>query len=185
MRRHIRLLWTASAILAVSTLVLILSTGLRSPGGQATAAGNAPATRELDEQAPVLVGHTLTGDAFDLTSLRGNVILVNVWASWCEPCRGELPLLADAARRWAGQGLRVVGINIRDDAGSARSLMAQTGTTTMTVVSDPTGSLSIGWGVSGVPETFLVDRGGRVRVWAQGALTASWLEQRVPPLLAS
>jgi cytochrome c biogenesis protein CcmG/thiol:disulfide interchange protein DsbE len=181
--------WALLAVLAVAALGGTLVTGLRPGPEQATAtsiaSASGPATRIRDEPAPALAGRTLRGEAFDLAALRGRVVLVNVWASWCDPCRRELPQLAGAARRWSGAGLRLVGLDIRDDDGRARALLAEVGAGSVTVVADPTGTLAVTWGVVGVPETFLVDRAGRVRVWARGAVTAEWLEQRIPPLLAA
>lgn len=181
-----RRLWALVAVLAVALLGVTLAVGLRPDHGQPVAnAATGPATRTRDDPAPALVGRTLDGQGFDLAALRGHVVLLNVWASWCDPCRQELPLLATAERRWSGAGLDLVGLDVRDDTNQARALLAQVGTVPMTVVNDPGGQAAVTWGVTGVPETFLIDRGGRVRVWAQGAVSADWLEQRVPALLGS
>jgi cytochrome c biogenesis protein CcmG/thiol:disulfide interchange protein DsbE len=131
-----------------------------------------------------LAGRTLAGDHFDLAGRRGQVTLVNVFASWCGPCRDELPLLVDAQRRWSAQGLRVVGLNVRDGPDAARALLQESGAASLTVVPDARGAVAVEWGVRGVPETFLVDRDGRIRQWAQGPITAEWLEKWLPPLLA-
>ncbi len=185
-RPSLRVLLIIFVALAVAAFGFTLATGLRSDPSQASQAGTAagPATRTRDDPAPALVGRTMSGEPFDLATLRGQVVLVNVWASWCDPCRQELPVLAAAGRRWSDQGLRLVGLDLRDTPAAARELLDQVDTAPMTIVPDPTGTAAVGWGVLGVPETFLVDRSGRVRVWAQGVVTADWLEQRVPPLLA-
>jgi cytochrome c biogenesis protein CcmG, thiol:disulfide interchange protein DsbE len=143
-------------------------------------------TVERGQPAPPLSGKTLQGASFDLAALRGRVVLVNVWATWCEPCRTELPVVTAAARDWSAYGLMLVGLDVRDDPGQALALLAQLDPrSTMTVVPDPSGTAAVDWGVRGVPETFVIDRSGLVRVWAQGAVTPAWLEQWVRPLLTS
>jgi cytochrome c biogenesis protein CcmG/thiol:disulfide interchange protein DsbE len=170
--------------LVVAGLGITLAAGMRSAsGGTGTAAG--PVTQARSQPAPPLSGRTLTGSAFDLNRLRGKVVLVNVWASWCDPCRQELPALAAAQRRWSADGLAVVGIDFRDNAEAADGLLAQLGVRDLPSVADPQGAAAVAWGARGVPETFLVDRTGTVRLWAQGAVDTGWLEQRVPPLLRS
>ncbi|MDG6110499.1 TlpA family protein disulfide reductase [Dactylosporangium aurantiacum] len=160
---------------------LVLAAGLRAPGD---AASNAePATVTLSRPAPPLRGSTLDGGRFDLAEQRGRVVLVNVWASWCAPCRDELPAVATAQRRWSEQGLTVVGVDMRDGAEPARRLLDELGLGTLVTVTDPKGTTAVAWGVRGVPETFVVDRSGTVRVWAQGAVDMAWLEAQIPKAL--
>ncbi|MFC0531696.1 TlpA family protein disulfide reductase [Phytohabitans kaempferiae] len=174
--------------LAVSAVVLAvlgatLAAGLR-PSTPDSATGGPP-TRVRGEPAPALTGTTLAGGRFDLGDLRGKVVVVNVWASWCDPCRQELPLMAAAERRWGGQGLAVVGINLRDGAESARRTLAELGVRDLLSVADPRGTAAVTWGVVGVPETFVVDRAGQLRLSVRGAVDAAWLERRLPPLLVA
>jgi cytochrome c biogenesis protein CcmG/thiol:disulfide interchange protein DsbE len=180
-----RVAGAALAVLAVAGLGITLAAGVRSPAGDANAVAAGPATQARHDPAPPLRGRTLDGATFDLFTLRGKVVLVNVWASWCDPCRQELPALAGAQRRWSGQGLVVAGIDMRDNAESAHRLLAELGVTNLTSVADPQGTTAVSWGARGVPETFLVDRSGQVRWWAQGAVDGAWLEERVPALLSS
>jgi cytochrome c biogenesis protein CcmG/thiol:disulfide interchange protein DsbE len=175
-------IWALLAGLVVVGLGITLAAGIRSASGDADS-GRGPATQVRSEPAPPLTGTTLTGAPFDLAALRGKVVLVNVWASWCDPCRTELPALAAAQRRWSADGFVVAGIDFRDNAESADGLLADLGVHGLQSVADPQGAAAVAWGVRGVPETFLVDRSGRVRLWAQGAVDAAWLERRVPPLL--
>ena len=184
-RRPRRRLWPVFALLGVLSLGLTLLLGLRAPGSGRVPAPDEPGTVTQATTAPPLVGRTLAGDPFDLAALRGGVVLVNVFASWCGPCRTELPLLAAADRRWSAQGLHVVGLDVRDGPEAARALLDETGAGALPVVPDTSGIIAVNWGVRGVPETFLVDRDGRVRLWARGPVTAEWLERRLPVLLAS
>ncbi|MEU4244687.1 TlpA disulfide reductase family protein [Actinoplanes sp. NPDC026619] len=179
-----RLIGVAVAVLAVVGLGVMLAAGVRTSPDSAAAADQTQ-TQPRDDPAPPLRGTTLDGTGFDLTALHGQVVLVNVWASWCDPCRQELPALAAAQRRWSADGFRVVGIDMRDNLESAHRLLTEVGASDLTSVADPQGTLAVAWGARGVPESFLVDRAGRVRWWTQGAVDAAWLEQRVPALLAS
>lgn len=133
--------------------------------------------------APVLAGETLDGGTADLADLRGSVVLVNVWASWCGPCREELPLLVSTQSRYGDQGLEVLGLNMRDGPVAARALLAETGAESLTSVVDPDGGTAVGWGVRGVPETFLVDRDGVLRARFFGAVTEEWVQEEVVPWL--
>lgn len=139
----------------------------------------------VGEPAPALAGRTLAGSQLDLADLRGSVVLVNVWAAWCAPCRDELPVLVAAERRLGERGLRVVGIDIRDGERQARELLAEAGGDPAASVVDPQGRLAGKWQVRGVPETFVVDADGTVRALRVGAVTAEWIDDHVDPLLAA
>ncbi|GAB1692884.1 TlpA family protein disulfide reductase [Krasilnikovia sp. M28-CT-15] len=156
MRRRLFLL--ALALVAVGGLGVTLAMGIRSAGGTADAGGVQAQAR--DAPAPRLRGTTLDGSSFDLAGRRGSVVLVNVWASWCDPCRQELPVLAAAQQRWSAQGFLVAGIDMHDNAESARRMLAETGAKDLTSVIDPQGTTAVAWGARGVPESFLVDRTG-------------------------
>ncbi|MEU3453411.1 TlpA disulfide reductase family protein [Micromonospora sp. NPDC006766] len=168
-------------VVAVTVAVgTLLALGLHASGTSATT-DSGPST---PAPAPALSGDTLDGGRFDLTTARGQVVLVNVFASWCGPCRDELPLLVDAERRWSPHGLRLVGLNVRDGTEAVRALLDETRATGLTVLPDPDGTRSVEWGVRGVPETFVVDRDGRIVERQRGVVTQAWLEQRVAPLLS-
>jgi cytochrome c biogenesis protein CcmG/thiol:disulfide interchange protein DsbE len=104
--------------------------------------------------------------------LGGRVTVVNVWASWCAPCRLEHPLLAELARR---PELRLVGINYKDNAETARRFLGALGNPFAAVGVDPNGRAAIEWGVYGVPETFIVGRDGTIRHKQVGPLTPETL----------
>jgi cytochrome c biogenesis protein CcmG, thiol:disulfide interchange protein DsbE len=105
---------------------------------------------------------------FSSEDLKGRVTVVNVWASWCGPCRQEHPLLVDLA---GDPSVRVVGINQRDNPDNARRFLGTLGNPYAAVGVDPNGRASIDWGVYGVPETFIVGPDGTIRHKHIGPLT--------------
>nr|WP_256478405.1 DsbE family thiol:disulfide interchange protein [Notoacmeibacter sp. MSK16QG-6] len=114
----------------------------------------------------------------DTEKLKGNVALVNVFASWCAPCRAEHPVLMDLAED--GRFL-MVGLNYKDDPDNARRFLGELGDPYNAVGVDPTGRAAIDWGVYGVPETFLLNRDG-VIVWKHvGPLTPERVQSALMP----
>src|ERR671934_166186 len=135
------------------------------------------------DTAAVRVAHGKTGPApaFDLprldgrgrlslASLRGKAVVVNFWASWCAPCKREAPQLEQSWKAYSGKGLVVLGIDANDVSGDARHFARKLGLT-YPLVHAPT-TIWDDWGVTGVPETFFVDRRGRRGVAAR-ALSSS------------
>lgn len=110
--------------------------------------------------------------------LLGGVTLVNVWASWCVPCRDEHPVLMQMAD---DPRFRLVGLNYKDDPGNAASFLADLGNPYAAVGSDRTGRAGIDWGVYGVPETFVVDADGLIRFKFIGPLTPEDVVQTLLP----
>jgi cytochrome c biogenesis protein CcmG/thiol:disulfide interchange protein DsbE len=137
----------------------------------------------LDRPAPSLSGPTLDGGAFDLGDHRGEVVLVNVWASWCVPCRREYPVLEQAARDLSPSGVQFVGINTQDTAEDANAFLDEMGGANYPSVLDPEGRLAVEWGTFGIPETFVIDRSGRLRSKVIGEVSTDWIMRTVLPLL--
>jgi len=138
----------------------------------------------LDRPAPKLTLPPLAGSGvpgIDETTLQGQVTLVNLWASWCLPCQAEHPLLVDLAGR--GDVL-VVGINWKDKPDAAAAFLARLGNPFAAIGVDESGRAGIEWGISGVPESFLVDRDGVVRFRWVGPLDPVIIEERLLPLVA-
>lgn len=100
--------------------------------------------------------------------LTGRVTVVNIWASWCAPCRAEHPLLMELAR---DERIVLAGINYKDKAENARRFLGSLGNPYSRVGVDEKGRAAIDWGVYGVPETFIVGAGGRIRYKFIGPLT--------------
>ena len=111
---------------------------------------------------------------------RGAVTLVNVWASWCVPCRDEAPLLMTLSE---DKRFRIVGINYKDQPENARRFLGRYGNPFVAAGADLKGRASIEWGVYGVPETFVVGRDGRIAYKLVGPITPQNLEGAVKPAL--
>jgi len=127
---------------------------------------------------------TFSGEPISLEALRGRVVVVNFWASWCYPaCYEEAPTLARVWEAYKDRGLVMVGIDIQDKEEAAKKFLAQFDFR-FPNAPDPTGRVSVDYGVYGVPETFFIDRAGRVRWKDVGAVNESVFRQRVDALLA-
>jgi cytochrome c biogenesis protein CcmG/thiol:disulfide interchange protein DsbE len=109
---------------------------------------------------------------------KGAVTVLNVWASWCVPCRDEAALLMTLA---ADKRVRLVGINYKDQPENARRFLARYGNPFAASGADTNGRAAIEWGVYGVPETFIVGRDGRIAYKLVGGLTPENLQQVVKP----
>lgn len=134
----------------------------------------------LGREAPALQLPPLDGanvPAIDPASFKGNVTVVNVWASWCAPCRAEHPLLEKLSK---DTRIRITGINYKDRPANALRFLKEYKNPFAAIGVDEAGRAAIEWGVYGVPETFLVGRDGRIRYKQVGPLTA----ENMPRLLA-
>lgn len=120
------------------------------------------------------------GEELSSEDLRGQVSLVNVWASWCVPCRTEMPLLVELAE--AGT-VTIYGINYKDDAEAALSFLEELGNPYTRIGAD-SGRVAVDWGVYGVPETFIVDAEGRIAYKHIGPFDERSLEEEILPIVA-
>jgi cytochrome c biogenesis protein CcmG/thiol:disulfide interchange protein DsbE len=111
---------------------------------------------------------------------KGEVTVLNVWASWCVPCRDEAPLLLALA---ADRRIRVVGINYKDQPDNARRFLGRFGNPFVANGTDDNGRAAIEWGVYGVPETFVIGRDGRIAYKLIGPITPDNLEQSLKPAI--
>lgn len=116
----------------------------------------------LDQPAPQTLLPPLEGanlPAFDLGELAGKVTLVNVWASWCVPCRQEHPVLMELSRQ--GE-VEIAGLNYKDKPENARRFLSELGNPYTMLGVDQSGRAAIEWGVYGIPETFLIGKDGKI-----------------------
>jgi cytochrome c biogenesis protein CcmG, thiol:disulfide interchange protein DsbE len=134
----------------------------------------------IGKPAPVLVLRPLENSVvpgLDPKDFQGRVTLINVWGSWCGPCRDEHRFLTRLA---ADPRLRLVGINYKDTAENARRFLARHGNPFAAIGVDDSGRAAIEWGVYGVPETFIVGRDGRIAYKHVGPIS----EQTLPAVQA-
>ena len=132
----------------------------------------------LGKPAPAFRLPTLDGGTVDSGDWRGEVVVVNFWASWCVPCREEAPELQAFAERWEGRGVRLVGIVYSDEESEAAAFRDRYRLTYPQAV-DPGGRAAIDFGVFGVPETYVIAGDGTVMAKLIGAVDAATLEQVV------
>ena len=135
----------------------------------------------LDKQAPSLSAGVLAGFAgvTDADLRRGDVVLVNFWASWCPPCRAENPTLL----KLQAQGIRIIGVNMMDDAGKAAAFLQEDGNPFAAIAFDPKGKTRLDWGVTAPPETFILRGDGSIAYKFIGPMVGSDYEQRFRPEL--
>jgi cytochrome c biogenesis protein CcmG, thiol:disulfide interchange protein DsbE len=114
-------------------------------------------------------------------AIKGKVALVNVFASWCVPCKIEHPILMRLAEE---KRIAIYGINYKDTANDARGWLKNLGNPYAAIGHDEPGRVAIEWGVYGVPETFLIDREGRIRYKQVGPITPQALQDTILPLIA-
>jgi cytochrome c biogenesis protein CcmG, thiol:disulfide interchange protein DsbE len=116
----------------------------------------------------------------DSAGFKGEVTVLNVWASWCVPCRDEAPLLMALA---ADRRIRIVGINYKDQPDNARRFLGRFGNPFVANGTDGNGRAAIEWGVYGVPETFVIGRDGRIAYKLIGPITPDNLGQSLKPAI--
>ncbi|MDM0018125.1 DsbE family thiol:disulfide interchange protein [Variovorax saccharolyticus] len=115
-------------------------------------------------------------------AMCGQVWLLNVWASWCAPCREELPVLMELAGK---DGVPLYGLNYKDKSDAARTWLQRWGNPYRGSAVDLDGRIGIDFGVYGVPETFVIDRAGRIRYKHSGPITAELWRERLLPVVRS
>jgi cytochrome c biogenesis protein CcmG/thiol:disulfide interchange protein DsbE len=151
-------------------------------GLEQTPPGDRSSSPLIGKPAPAFVLAALDARArgFESRDFIGHPTIVNFWASWCAPCRVEHPVLR-ALR--AERGVLLYGIVYKDEAGKARAFLDELGDPFDRIGVDPKGRVAIDWGLTGVPETFVVDAHGIVRAHISGPLTPEILEGVIRPAL--
>jgi cytochrome c biogenesis protein CcmG, thiol:disulfide interchange protein DsbE len=171
-RKFLTLLPLAGFIIVAGYFALALNTG-RDPHELPSAL--------IDQPAPDFALPPLsTGGEVSLAGLRGQVVVVNFFASWCVPCRIEHPLLMRLANQ---DHVALVGIAYKDPPEAARKLLGDAGNPYRVVGQDLSGRTGIDFGVYGVPETYVIDRTGRIRRKFVGPLTPEAVNHDLLPLL--
>ncbi|WP_375600363.1 DsbE family thiol:disulfide interchange protein [Devosia sp. Naph2] len=117
---------------------------------------------------------------FASSDLKGQVSIVNVWASWCVPCRVEMPLLMELSAKGT---VPIYGINFKDDSAEALAFLQELGDPYTQIGADQSGRVAIDWGVYGLPETFVIDAQGRIAYKHVGPFDRKSLEEDILPVV--
>lgn len=160
----------------------LLAGGACVLGRDAMAAGDATYTASIWQGAtPAFEALDTSGKIWRLADLKGRAVLINFWASWCEPCRAEMPTLQQIADIYGPDKLLVLALNFKEHPRRAIQFAATTGLS-LPVLLDPQGQTAGAWGVKVFPTTVLIDRQGRPRQRVQGevdwtgAPAAQWID---------
>lgn len=146
--------------------------------------GNPPPPLPAGTRAPAFTTQTVGGKPLSLHSLRGKVVLLDYWATWCGPCQMATPTLQSLHQKFGRQGLRVVGLSVDDprSVGSVKPFMKHFGMTYIVSASPvANGRAQYAYNVHGIPSQFLIDRKGIVR-WSQSGYSVNEA-QELPPLI--
>jgi cytochrome c biogenesis protein CcmG, thiol:disulfide interchange protein DsbE len=165
---------TFLVFIGVLALVGLLGFGLITKGEGSLAVGDQVPTTELE---------TLAGDGTgSVADERGRWVLVNVWASWCGPCRDEAPALQRFYERRGGEGFEILGIDTQETAEAGRGFVEEYGLT-YPQLHDGAGEYAEELKTQGVPENLLVDPDGEVALLQAGPVTEEFLEAEVAPMI--
>jgi len=133
-------------------------------------------------QAPSFALTDLHGQKIELTAYRGHVVLLDFWATWCAPCRSEIPRLIDLQTKYRARGLRVIGISLDDDPAAVRAFDQEFKMNYPVVIGDA--ALAARYGrILGLPVMFVIDQDGRIRARYDGETDMRAIERAIAPLL--
>ena len=170
--------------LACVALLALLGSQILAPAQSQTNSGTSPL---LGHPAPDFTLAALSSrpvPSVHLASLKGKPVMLNFWASWCVPCQHEAPLLQATWQRVQSQGIIFIGIDFQDDHSQGLNFLHTYGITYPNVVDD-TGSTAINYGLTGVPETFFLNRQGVIASHVVGELTRQTLQSNLQGILHS
>lgn len=168
--------------IAAALLVGLLAYGVFSKGGdttldEAVAKGERP-------MAPAVALPVLGADGqASLADYKGKVVVLNFWASWCEPCREEMPLLQRTHAKISSQDAMVLGVDTQDASSKALAFLKEVDAS-FPSVRDRDREYGRRFGVNAYPETFIIDRKGRIAAMQRFPVDQAWLDKHLPKLLA-
>ena len=168
----------AVAAVAILTLIAVIATRHRSRPAEPMRSGNA-ATHPF---APDFSVNDLSGHTLELSHYGGKVVLLNFWATWCAPCRSEIPRLVDLQNKYGREGLQIVGISLDDDPRPVHAFDQQLRMNYPVAIGDASLAEQYG-GVLGLPVSFLIGRDGRIYAKHEGEADISLIEREIKSLL--
>jgi peroxiredoxin len=137
--------------LAVAAMLALPATGADAPSGP----------------APAFTLDSRSGAKISLSQYKGQVVMLNFWASWCGPCRQEMPLLENIYKKYSKMGFTLIGVNVEPDSKAAEGFLKDT-PISFPVIYDKDSTVSKAYDVSGMPSTVIIDRKGNIRVLHRG-----------------
>ncbi len=192
-----------AAALAVGAALALTLAGCGSGSGGGSSSGSGASNTQFIQgtgeittvpqgkrpAAPDISGTTVDGKHLALSDFPGKIIVLNVWGSWCDPCRAEAPNLAAVAKQTAGKGVQFIGINIRDESTAQSKGFDRDFGITYPSFFDPDGKLLLSFprgsfSPQSIPNTLILDRHHKVAVRALKALTTGELTQALDPIIA-
>lgn len=183
----------AVALVALATALVLTACSSSSSSEQSNSRyisgdGTVVVVPEADRlAAPEITGETLTGKPFNLADYKGKVVPLNVWASWCAPCRAEAPALEQLSRELSPQGVQFVGINTRDTKTAAQAFVKRFDLSYPDVW-DPDGKIQLQFRGTlppqAIPSTLVIDRQGRVAARILGKVDRTQMRDLLKDLLA-
>ncbi|WP_030840210.1 TlpA family protein disulfide reductase [Streptomyces sp. NRRL S-475] len=182
------------SVAAVALLVSACGSGGTSGGGGNTnfvtgTDGVATVAQGKRTPAPDLSGKTIAGKTLDVADYKGKVVVLNVWGSWCNPCRAEAKYFAKVSKAYADKGVQFVGINTRDTSTGAALAFEKDWDITYPSLYDPTGKLLLRFkkgtlNPQAIPSTLILDRDGRIAARSLSALSEERLLKMLKPVVA-
>ncbi|MFI6405088.1 TlpA family protein disulfide reductase [Streptomyces sp. L7] len=185
----------STAGVAVAALVLSACSSGGTSGGSGntnfiTGSDGIATVKKGDRQAaPDLSGKTIDGKTLDTADYKGKVVVVNVWGSWCSPCRAEADNLVQVAKATAGKGVQFVGLNTRDTSTEPAVAFEKKYAVPYPSLYDPTGKLMLRFkkgtlNPQAIPSTIVIDRDGKIAARALQALSEEKLREMLDPVIA-
>jgi thiol-disulfide isomerase/thioredoxin len=167
----------AVATLAVGLLALGCATASGGAGQGAPAAGGS----QIGAPVPEIRVESLAGKALGIGDYRGKVVLLDVWASWCGPCKQELPMLDDMAKRLRGDGIEVLAVSIDQERANVVRFLKTRPRWALTIAHDPKGEIADRLGPDKMPTSYIIDREGIIRYVNSGfePADAATIERRL------
>ncbi len=172
------LVWVVLGLLALFVLLVLQGCGLSARDIDSNPREGNGAFRGEGDPAPDFALLDLEGNSITLSQFRGNVVFINFWATWCPPCRAEMPEIEALYREYQDQGVVVIGVDIAEPEDMVRKYLRRGGYS-WNFVLDTTGKVSNDFRVTSLPTSFFLDRTGVVRAIGVGGMTKRNMESKL------